>query len=445
MKRFLIAAVMAMLCLTSALSAQAGTGGDTVWTRAIGAVEQVRFSPDGQAIYASYLFGSGKPAVALDAQTGELIRQFPGMNAYRIDLSADGQFLAGCELAGGDTSHYRVYEWNALTGELVGKYGQEGAELKYFLINDLSYSPDGKYLGGIYYRDIEHNKKVFGFLIWDRTTRKLIYQKDADPAKRLLFSPDGKYLALCYIHGSTGKNYVELYKTDDWKFYATFDGHTDAIEDMSFSPDGKYLATGGGDGILKIWDVEKKELYWEVQKAHQVTEVSTSDRGNIHCLSFIDKQYLLTGGEGMYISPATLKLWHLPTKQLITTLFSLADRDIDPWDPTRISVGNSFGVNLLDFSQYLSANDKNKIEGAKIRPNPVKNKATLEFTPEKGEFYTIKLYDGSFREINTLLEEFLDNQPQKIFFNTDKLSNGVYYIQISTATSTQTLSFIVER
>ncbi|MGE5480561.1 MAG: hypothetical protein ACM3U1_09080, partial [Chloroflexota bacterium] len=123
MKRFLIAAVMAMSCLTSALSVQVGTGGDTVWTRAIGAVEQVRFSPDGTTIYASYLFGSDKPAVALDAQTGEIVRQFPGMAAYRIDLSADGHFLAGCELTS-DTSHYTVYEWNALTGELVGKYGQ---------------------------------------------------------------------------------------------------------------------------------------------------------------------------------------------------------------------------------------------------------------------------------------------------------------------------------
>ncbi|MGE5479836.1 MAG: WD40 repeat domain-containing protein, partial [Chloroflexota bacterium] len=211
------------------------------------------------------------------------------------DLSADGHFLAGCELTS-DTSHYTVYEWNALTGELVGKYGQEGAELKYFVINDVSYSPDGKYLGGIYYRIKELGKKVFGFVIWNRTSRKVIYQKDADPAKWLKFSPDGKHLALCYEHGSTGSNYVELYKTDDWKLYATLDGHSDAIEDMAFSPDGKYLATGGGDGVLKVWDINKKQIYWEVPKAHLVPEASTTIYGMIYCLSFLDDQYLVTGG-----------------------------------------------------------------------------------------------------------------------------------------------------
>jgi len=33
-------------------------------------------------------------------------------------------------------------------------------------------------------------------------------------------------------------------------------GHTDSISRLEFSIDGKLLATGGMEGIVKIWDVE---------------------------------------------------------------------------------------------------------------------------------------------------------------------------------------------
>ncbi|MGE5480745.1 MAG: T9SS type A sorting domain-containing protein [Chloroflexota bacterium] len=443
MKRLFVAIVLAALFLTSALSAQVGTGGDTVWTRAIGAVEQVRFSPDGTTIYASYLYDSGKPAVALDAQTGEIIRQFPGMNAYRIDLSADGKYLAGCELIS-DGAHYSVYEWNAQTGELVGTYGPEGAELKYFVINDVSYSPDGKYLGGIYYRNKEFDKNVFGFVIWDRATRKITYQKDADPAKRLLFSPDGKYLALCYEHGSTGANYVELYKTDDWKLYATLAGHTDAIEDMSFSPDSKYLATGGREGTLKVWDVNKKQIYWEVPKAQSVPEVHPSDRGVVQSVVFINSNYNISGGGGYAIPPKKI-LWHVPTKQLITTIFSWANKDMSTNAPAYVAAGNHWGVDLLDFSKYLGIKEKNNKKDSRILPNPTRGNTTLHFYPSSDGKYKISLFDSGMKEIKILKEEFLQEAEQLIEIDVEKLVVGTYFVQIKSEQGVEYVSFVVAR
>ncbi|MGE5479421.1 MAG: T9SS type A sorting domain-containing protein, partial [Chloroflexota bacterium] len=270
-------------------------------------------------------------------------------------------------------------------------------------------------------------------------------QKDADPAKRLLFSPDGKYLALCYIHGTTGANYVELYKTDDWKLYTTLDGHTDAIEDMAFSPDGQYLATGGREGTLKVWDINKKHIYWEVPKAHLVPEVEPIDPGAVHSLAFINEEYIISGGSGLFISPSTVKLWHLPTQQLITTIFCSAFHDIATTAPALGLMGGSKALTLLDFSKYLGIKEKEPIKGVKIHPNPSKDKVTIEFTPLKEEYYKITLFDASFKEISEILEEFLEKTHQKISIPIDKLSNGVYYVQISSATASQTISFIVEK
>jgi WD40 repeat protein len=35
-----------------------------------------------------------------------------------------------------------------------------------------------------------------------------------------------------------------------------FSGHTDSVSRLEFSVDGKLLATGGMEGVVKIWDVE---------------------------------------------------------------------------------------------------------------------------------------------------------------------------------------------
>ncbi|MCY3723798.1 MAG: hypothetical protein OXG97_16385 [Candidatus Poribacteria bacterium] len=67
----------------------------------------------------------------------------------------------------------------------------------------------------------------------------------------LAFSPDGHYLA---VGSSIG---LWWYTLPTMAPIALWDTERGMISTISFSPNGQWLATGDGDGILKVWDVQK--------------------------------------------------------------------------------------------------------------------------------------------------------------------------------------------
>jgi len=71
------------------------------------------------------------------------------------------------------------------------------------------------------------------------------------PVKWVVFSPDGRYLAV----GTWGGSSVQLIDTSSWQVIRTFEGHILAVTSVAFSPDGKLLASGSWDGTLKLWDI----------------------------------------------------------------------------------------------------------------------------------------------------------------------------------------------
>lgn len=52
---------------------------------------------------------------------------------------------------------------------------------------------------------------------------------------------------------------VAFLEMDQQKHIGTIQAHQGRVKSMSFSPDGKSLATAGGDGLVRLWDVQTRQ------------------------------------------------------------------------------------------------------------------------------------------------------------------------------------------
>ena len=76
----------------------------------------------------------------------------------------------------------------------------------------------------------------------------------------MAYSPDGKYFVLGSCIGVWGYDLSTMTPTALWD---TDRGYISAI---SFSPDGRLLATGDGDGLVKVWDVQRGICISEMER-----------------------------------------------------------------------------------------------------------------------------------------------------------------------------------
>lgn len=68
---------------------------------------------------------------------------------------------------------------------------------------------------------------------------------------QVAFSPDGRYLAVAAVGGSS----VQLVYVNSWTVIRTLEGHTDGVTSVAFSPDGHFLVSGSDDDTVKLWIV----------------------------------------------------------------------------------------------------------------------------------------------------------------------------------------------
>jgi RNA polymerase sigma factor (sigma-70 family) len=92
---------------------------------------------------------------------------------------------------------------------------------------------------------------------------------------------------------------------------ATLEGHSDGVFALAFLADGRTLATGGGDRVIRLWDVTS---------GHETAALS-GHRRKILSLAASPDGALLASGEGdLDGPPGVVKLWDLGSRREVATL-----------------------------------------------------------------------------------------------------------------------------
>jgi WD40 repeat protein len=97
---------------------------------------------------------------------------------------------------------------------------------------------------------------VDGWSIWDVASRRRVRIGQIWCAHALAFSPDGLLLAV-------GANGGQLQVIDTTAGLVLWDlsrkGHIAPVRHLEFTPDRRFLVSGGGDAMLRIWDVRERK------------------------------------------------------------------------------------------------------------------------------------------------------------------------------------------
>ena len=166
--------------------------------------------------------------------------------ACTIDISPDGKWIAVGYING------TINVWNLQTQQLV-----KTLKTSLYSMEFLKFSPNNKYIvsGGLE-SDRYTTSDVNGFIMWELPSWQRKGEVLRGHVENLVFSPDGKMCVNPADWSLYGRG-VEIWSTATGSPITSL--WTD-VRDVSFSHDGNILATGGEDGILRLWELTPQQL-----------------------------------------------------------------------------------------------------------------------------------------------------------------------------------------
>jgi WD40 repeat protein/tRNA A-37 threonylcarbamoyl transferase component Bud32 len=238
------------------------------------------YSPDGKLL----AIGSGDGSIAIcDAKTNErlkTIRVFKGEGRTRgVKFLSDSRTLVAASADGAarvydawtgelqalmPRGRFEAYALAVNPSEMLAVVGQADGSVRVWSlqsrsfvmdlprfdkrIEGLAFSPDGKYL--------VISGSTSGITFWDVASQRVVWTVQTSAAPwATAFSPDGTML---YVTNQSGNidivDCTPLKHGSAPRLTATLHGHQRLAPALGVSSDGRFFASGGEEGVLRLWD-----------------------------------------------------------------------------------------------------------------------------------------------------------------------------------------------
>ncbi len=210
-----------------------------------------------------------------------------------VAFAPDGKFaISGSGMAQPRHPDYTVRIWDLATGNCIAQLdGHQSAVLA------VAWDPKGQVLlsgdqdGVVITWDAKTQKRIEAVRVFAKST-----------VHGLAFLPDGKQALIC---GSDGM--LRLWDVEKRAATASLEGHAKTVTAVAASPDGKHAASSGDDGTVRVWALATGK-----NRVLQGHEKGTS----VYCVAYSpDGERLLSGG-----GDKTVRLWNADTGELLSTL-----------------------------------------------------------------------------------------------------------------------------
>ncbi|WP_369036915.1 nSTAND1 domain-containing NTPase [Streptomyces adonidis] len=270
----------------------------------VGPVRAATYSPDGRTLAAVRRLDGATRFQLLDAATAEVLADLPNPQMFCLPdpncenhtaFSADGgTFAYGAKPPAGRYSKVTFYVWDTRTHRQIASLSLPAG------VEGIGLSPDGKTF-------LASRFKGSGTIeLWDvrsRTRTRVLSGVRDVPAVR----PDGRLLA------TSGGDYVDLPSGK-----VTHRNASDPLSAVVFSSDGRYLAVGGRGGVT-IWDGDARRRLANLPAVPDgdTAGATDDDAQFVTAVAFSpDARYLAVGTAG-----GTLQIWQTEAPHLQPTVF----------------------------------------------------------------------------------------------------------------------------